>query len=203
LAWPVAADLSAYLAEQGRPVPSTDALDSALASAIAAFEAGTSWIPFLGVSGSNLFDPLQIRPLYDGWTLELGCGLVSLTSLYIGWDGSTGTQLTENTDFYLGPPARVGYTWPYTEVRFYSSIGGLPRSIRLTGTWGFSSTISDDVAAAILQGAAAFAITNTSTAAALANKIKEGPVELDFKDGSQVSGYWQVFKAAIGRYQRL
>lgn len=201
MAWPVAADLSAYLVEQGRSAPSSVALDSALASAIAAFEIGTGWIPFLGESGSNLYDPWHVMPCWDGWTLDLGSGLVSATSVYVGWDGSDGTLLTADTDYWLCPPAKVGNSQPYTGIRFAARQAGGPRSIRVTGVWGYASDIPDDVFAAILQGAAAFAITDTATV--LAGKIKEGPVELDFKDGNQASAYEKAFAAAIARYRRI
>lgn len=88
---------------------------------------------------------------FDGSTaagpkLLLMDDLISVTEVAVApyWDYAYATVLTENTDFWLGPSDAAQLGRPYTSLMLSSASAKLgawpmpPRSIRITGMWGFS-----------------------------------------------------------------
>jgi hypothetical protein len=70
--------------------------------------------------------------------------LVTLTTFATDWSQSgTYTTLTQNTDFYLEPSNSASDGWPFTRATAapYSSgfPYGLPRSVKVTGKFGWAA----------------------------------------------------------------
>lgn len=107
-------------------------LSAKIATAISDWEYATGHQPFLAASSNSTryFDPPR-----DG-RLTFDTGLASFTSLTL-----SGTTLTSGTDFYLGPQNASARSIPYEWADFGSNPGGLPRSIAITGRWGYATTL--------------------------------------------------------------
>ena len=124
-----------------------------LASAIAAFAARTGR-KYPAVQGSRSYDP----PISQRGVLALGQDLAS--------DGGTivvtsrGTAQVNGIDYYLGPPNADNEGRPWSWLELPSNLG-FPmtpiyrKSIVITGLWGASAVIPDDVWEAERQYAAA------------------------------------------------
>lgn len=167
-AWPTKAQVDAYVAAAGLTVGSIDAT-SLIASAVAEIERMTGWAPFLASSSATrTFDPPGSvvkgtgYPGGGGNLLKLRCGLISVSALT-----ANGVSMTEGTDFWLGP----GYAAPYQTIRFARPIIGAPRSVSITGIWGYSATIPDDVWQACMDMAASY------VADAIAEGVASGATE--------------------------
>lgn len=134
------------------------------------FERRTSRIPFLKDSSDvdRFFDP----PIAGshGQFIYLDAGLLELTSITIGYIGvGTGTVLNEGADFVLhdyNAPAE-GRPWEKIQLtttlnwRAYNeaspNFSGRARSLKVTGKWGYSTTVPEDVYQACLRLGASFA----------------------------------------------
>lgn len=82
--------------------------------------------------------------------------LIALTSIAYQPEGSTSTLWTQNTDFWPLPDNAPDNSLPYQMIRlnrsFYAPIWGAGwRSIRITGRWGFGTTIPEDAWLAMVQ----------------------------------------------------
>ena len=166
-AYPTFADVRVFLDTLGVPVP--DALAGELgefaADAAAEWESQTGWLPYLAahdaadatVPSTRLFDPPGPRAgqgfasgYRGGRLLDLGAGLLSLTGLNV-----SGTAYSPGLDFWLRPNNAPAQGEPYTEVEFLSPAFGLPQSIAVTGIWGRTLSLEDDVWSRIREYAAA------------------------------------------------
>jgi hypothetical protein len=146
--WVTADELSAYLASlDGVNVPDEFDVEPFVGAATAEWERRTHYSPFLNSGddpSARLFDPpgpLTSRPIRGGSRLlRLGCGLLSLTSLKVGMDNpASATTLVSGTDFYLWPQEASYNSKPFTAVEFFAVQWGYPRSIEVTGDWGYCS----------------------------------------------------------------
>lgn len=144
-AYPTQADVDQYIA--GLPNISLGTYDTNgdVLAAIAEWERLTEYKPFLstGQSSSRIYDPpgpFTQRPVRGGsHTLILRAGLISCSSVIIGVGGAE-TTLVNGTDYWLWPANASDYGKPYTAIEFSSAQWGMPRSIRVTGVWGFAAT---------------------------------------------------------------
>lgn len=127
-------------------------LESKRNAAVAAWERESGWHPFVstGVDSTRYFDAPESK------YLELSAGLLSVTTVLTGYSlTSAGTVQTVNDDFYLEERGAPDRGWPYTALRFGAFQSGDPRSIVVTGKWGFCAVDSfpDDAFDAILDDA--------------------------------------------------
>jgi hypothetical protein len=117
-------------------------LGAKVGAAIADWERDTGHLPFLAASSMSVhyFDPPRrsCRLDFDG-------GLASLSSLTI-----SGTTLTVDEDFFLMPTNAAARGLPITGVEFAAPVSGEPRSIAVTGRWGYATTLPDAAYEAIL-----------------------------------------------------
>ena len=67
---------------------------------------------------------------------------------------SSGTTLVPNLNFYLRPQNAAARGLPVTEIEFLAPARGLPQSVAVTGVWGRTLALEDDVWQAVLQKAA-------------------------------------------------
>jgi hypothetical protein len=169
--YPTAADLQVKLYEAGLiENPPTAAqkvidLDTYIQEAITAWENATGYSPFLvdPTDVTKRFDPPgpTIRGTRYGYRarggeryVDFNQGLVSLTSVVTGVDSvSAGTTRTLNTDFYLYPPNAATEERPYQRLEFVLPVWGSQQSIRVTGKWGYTAILPDDVWQVILMRA--------------------------------------------------
>jgi hypothetical protein len=56
--------------------------------------------------------------------------------------------------YWLSPVNNPARGWPYEFIEFWTPVIGSPQSVVVTGKWGFSTTIPEDVFQSILAGAA-------------------------------------------------
>ena len=119
--------------------------EGAISAATYDWETDTGFTPFLMGTADEVryFDPT------NSYQLNLCAGLLTLTSLEID-----GTELTENEDFYLYPLQAPLERKPFSRVQFRVFQNGLPRTIVITGRWGYQETLTDDVKQAILRRSA-------------------------------------------------
>lgn len=185
-------------------------LDWVMAAAVAEWERVTRWTPFLAVAGTRVFDPpgpekSRGSNSYVGWgyvrngggtLLTLGCGLVSVSALAVDINeyAPAGTALTQNADFWLEPTTAQNDGKPFTLVRFRSAVYGQPQSISITGSFGYGSTVPDDVWTAILHYAGFLASPS------IAMQISSGMVKVQEADESR---QWdpRVFSAQADMWQ--
>lgn len=169
-AYPADTDLREYLrslrlfdADEEDAVFGALRLDQRIREAVAEWERATGYQPFLaaGAATERPFDPPG-PPSSAGLTrgggrvLDLAAGLATFTSLVVGVTATTpaGTALTRNTDFWLYPLDAEAEGRPWDRVEFASLQTGAPNSVRITGRWGWSTTVPDDAWGAILVGGA-------------------------------------------------
>jgi len=180
-AYPTSTDLQALLDGAGVSYGSTD-LTGAIQSATEEFERRTGWIPFGTdvVDRTLWFDP----PAWGsfGCVLSLRYGLQSLTSLTVGiaTDGSGGTVLTQGVDFRLAPYDGGQDKKPYTKIEFINLPYGTPKSIKVIGKFGYTSTLKADVKNAILGYAASQVMQDLVGSTGSVKREKQGPVEIEY-----------------------
>jgi hypothetical protein len=175
--YPHAAALISYASSMGlllasQPMAAQWAGEAA-DSASAEWERRSGYVPFLGATQDRFFDPPQ-----DCRLVPLGAGLLSLTSLNagVGPDGTGGTALALGLNFRLSPSNAPASGQPYEMIEFLSAgyggtamwpyggawggfgpaagfglgANGRAGSLRVSGTWGRQSSLSDDVYRAVL-----------------------------------------------------
>src|ERR1051325_262461 len=128
-------------------------LDLKALAAKAAWENLTDWTPWLKDSAdvTRYYDPPTMGG-GRGRDLWLGAGLLSITELRTGISPtSTGSVLVLNQDYRLWPYNAAIEGKPYEMIEFAWSHHGLPRSVSVTGKFGYSETIPDDAWDAILK----------------------------------------------------
>lgn len=179
-------DIATFLVEEGIiPAPdyfTSSRLATLLDNAITRWEDLTGYVPFLAVAGTRYFDPP------DGCILSLNTGLVTFTSLTIA-----GVAYTNATHFYLKQTISQDQDYPYDTVEFTFPVYGVPATIAITGSFGFTATISAEVNECIKRLAAMEALT---TIAGVNGEI----VELAQDDMRvRYAGYTQTSKAKTKR----
>lgn len=149
-AYPTNKDLEQALKSAGfTSIPEPARLNALVNAAITQFERRTGWLPFLssGTTTSRVFDPSIVIPFSSygnpgSSIIRLDQGLLNLE--YVKVNGATRAL---NQDFYLYPSNRS----PIVQIQFLFPVIGLPQSIEVNGTWGYSTTIPDDAWLAILR----------------------------------------------------
>ena len=112
----------------------------------------------------------------------------------------------EFDDYRLAPYNAVALKQPYTAIEFVTNRWGQARSIRITGRWGYTTLLSDDVWMAILQYGANFGWGSLAGSRSLGmDEWKEADVMEKY--GSQFKefmGVWeQRFRQTARRYTRV
>jgi hypothetical protein len=162
-AYPTTSDWTTYLngiglvRGDGSSLSAVLPLQTFLDSAVRAWEQRTGYLPFLaGTATSRRFDPPgpnhgyppAITGLNRGGEriLPLDAGLAAEpTSVVVGYsDTDPGTTLTAGTQYWLHPYNALAKGMPYTRLEFVVPQWGAPRSVLVTGSWGFSQTVPDD-----------------------------------------------------------
>ncbi len=133
-------------------------MESAIEESIDVWERETGYRPFLqGASTSIYYDPpgpnFKGESRGGGRILELGRGFTAITAVavQITPTDSAGAVKTVLTDFNLLPYNAVADKAPYTAIEFKYPIWGLPRSVKVTGTPGYSSELPPSVYRAIIK----------------------------------------------------
>jgi hypothetical protein len=167
--YPTGSDIEAYIRSLSILNPATidDAfdlmhLDRKAGAAIGNWTQRTGWLPFLSETQTRYYDPQG--PFKDGWIrgggrwLDFNAGLLDLTSLKIGvTNDQPGTELTQGVDFQLWPYQALQEGRPYERAEFLVHRWGWPHSITVEGTFGYSTTLPDDVWETILHEGARIA----------------------------------------------
>lgn len=155
-AYPTAGDLQVLLTASGVLLDLSAGgliyldLEGAVTAARQQFEELTGRT-FLAYSQARRYDsPVNLRGI-----LDLRADLLSLESVTAG-----GTALVSGRDFVLGPANADlnGRPWSWIEFIQLFRSGLSPQirqDIRVTGSWGYSAQVPEDVWQAILAGAAA------------------------------------------------
>ena len=176
-------------------------------------ERATGYVPFLsGADSTRYFDPpgyqRRGQTLGGGRHLELGMGLVSLTSLYVDYSpSSAGTLLTANVDYFLEPRNAAAQGKPYEAVDFVLPQWGDPRSVAITGAWGYAATVPADAWRAVLHYAAhllrpALVLQNSQAR----KRWETAGLKVEYDDLSPIDGQWLADFARMtrpGHYQRV
>jgi len=179
--YPTFSDLKTYLQGiDGAIVPSDARLGELVAAAIKEWEARSGWLPFLkdAADQTRFYNPPRCSN--DGVVLDLGRGLLVITSLTVGceWDGTGGTALTLGQDFIMQPYDGGTDEKPWTGIRFRSTQYGGAKSLKIVGKFGYLTDCPADVAGAIKGRAAAIGFKDS--AQGVIGQIKQGPVEFDY-----------------------
>lgn len=201
-AWPTEAEVGAAVASQGLTAPAD--LDVHIGAAITSFQDMTGFNPFLeGASDDRRYDP----PEYSD-TLDLRGGFTSVTEVRVGlsYSDTTGTVLVETRDFDLLPLNARERNKPFTSIRFQSSLGCLPNSIKVTGLPGFDDEIPDDAWLAVRDAAMGLALLEILSGASTASEVQQGPVRIKFdnEEGrSKIDRWLAGLKTVAARYKRI
>lgn len=176
--FPSDADIQAFIVSCGVNMPSqvvgafnaymsTYTVAGIAGAAQIEFQERTGRIPFIKDSSdvARVFDPPGAysaleQTFYKGGEkiLELDSGLLSCTSIYLGvTPDNTGTQMDLARQLRLMPANAPAMGHPYEWVEFYFPVYGAPSSIVITGKWGYSATVPDDVWQACLRLGASIA----------------------------------------------
>lgn len=157
--YPTGEDVRAYL-EAASLVVSTalaEQLDTAAEAGRLDFEQRTDRLPFLAgaTDTTRRFDP----PKAGSARLWLKPDLAALTSITYQPGGASAETLTLDTDFSLLPFNAAADEQPYTAIDFTpwrgfgawaSSYPAYRGSIRITGRWGYQTTLPENAWLAIL-----------------------------------------------------
>lgn len=202
MAYPVTADVTALLTLAGVSYGAAD-VAGALSSTIREFERRTGWEPFVAETETNHFDPPQRT--CDGYVIELGKGLLTATSVTIGMDlsGVGGTVLTAGTEYQLLPYNNGNDTKPYNQLRLLYSSYGLVKSVKVIGSWGYAASCPADVFKAIKEYAAAQIVQQLELKTGAVEKVKQGPVEVQYAKSNAYEVAETAFTRIIKQYRRL
>ncbi len=221
-AFPTATEARAYLNSLGlvttAQVTAMD-VESRVLAARAAFEESTGWYPFLagGSDTSRQYDPpgpndrAAVSGVLKGGAriLELEAGLTQApTTLVTSYSPTfAGNALTHQTDFWMLPANADLRSKPFTAIEFVVPQWGSPRSIRITGRFGYQTTVPDLAWNAVLQQVAFLC------APELAGKVSagilsytEGGITERYSDdalGGYVKQWQETWRRAVGTYRRV
>lgn len=201
-AWPTSAQTLQFLKDAGvlSASASLPASFSALHTAAAEhLQKEIGYFPWLAATQTRWFDPP------NGRFLDLGGGLVSLTSLTIGIQGgSSGTALTHETDFFLLPYNAPTDGRPYEWVEFALDQRGGSKSIKIIGSWGYSATlIPEDVWLAALFTAGLMATGTIAGPGGELTSIKQDDVAYGYSESAGQIAQWKAQRVeTIRKYRR-
>lgn len=204
-AFPSGDDLSAFLISEEYCLEAPANADVIAGAVEAMFIRETGWPEFLieATKTTHRFDPPGLTAL--GQVLELKRGLLTAETVTVGYTGvGTGTELEEETDYFFEPEDGGTDCNPYTSLSFTRGVGGGQRSIAIYGGWGYTSEIPEDIWLACLQQGAANWMRDQ--AAGGAQRIKQGPVEIEFgtsKADSKLGQLDGAFRSAVARHMRI
>lgn len=191
--YPDGSQLAAYLVDAGvlASVPGdVSDYDDVMVGVSEDWCKDTGWEPFLGEAETRYYDPNGLR------TLDPGAGILSLSALTIG-----GTAQVLNTDYFLTP-----YNgFPKTLVSFSFPLSGEPRSVVLTGTFGYANEVPDGVVRALLARGASLTTALLYGAGGLKREVQEGDVRYKLADGeqSQTAAWDREYQTQVRRYRRV
>lgn len=200
--YPNGSDLAQFLLEAGVisaiPDPLPDSYELFVGAAITAFEMDSGWQPFLANDGGSGGNETRTFDL-ESCRLYLPAGLISLEGLSM-----RGTELVENENFWLEDHRAAP---PYTWIEFAAVRPGR-RIVEITGVWGYTTTLPDDVRLAILSFAAANLATSLSGPGGELTKVKQDDVQYDFAAASgsglgQIASWQKDYKSVVSRYRRV
>lgn len=160
-AWPVPADVTAFLTEMGVSAGNLNVQD-AIDDAIATWDSDTGYRPFLADTADVTRS--YTRPAFRGPNLILDNGLTAAPTSVV----TNGATLTLNTQYYLKPDNAIVMGIPIEEIEFlvspwtYGSGGDfglvddiVAGTVYVTGKWGYATNIPADAWRTVLLGAAA------------------------------------------------
>lgn len=197
MSYPTEAQFTAYCSALGF----TPAVTGFINSAIQTWERLTGYVPFVASSsGVAYFDPpgspSRLHSRHGGGrVLELDTGYTEITSIKLGvTQSSPGTEV--NLDYvYFLPINNEQKGLPIDALEFASPIYGPPRSIEITGTRGYTTTLPADVFQAILQLAAGeYIVTYLSSFTGGVESVREADVAISYGSGSSASSYPGIAK---------
>ena len=221
-AYPTAIDLQQRLQSQGlitvgvlnaneSLIPFQDYINAAIDE----WQIKTNWQPWLA-SGSvtRTFNPPGPPVRNSGWwralgggtVLELDNGLITCSQITV-WNtiANLPYTMTVNLDYFLQGPDSPNQNYPYTSIKFQWAQFGYPCSIKITGTWGRETTLSDEVWNIIIDRARCKylqgMVSNPNP-----KSIKLGQDEFDFsvRDYEKmIEGLEKFFTAKILNYKRM
>ncbi len=197
-------DLQTYLQAMNSTAPSQLALEDIVDETIQEIERKTRYAPFLA-DGS---DETAIAYTPNGTSiLDLKKGMASVASVSVGVSAtSSGTVLTADQDYWTMPNIGVrsndDVVKPITYIQFADEQYGAVNSIEVVGDWGWAA-IPITVYNIGLKRAAAEVVRIKTGQSLGAEKIKEGPVMLEFPDGkTTLSEFMSEFDRRLRGYTR-
>jgi hypothetical protein len=191
-------------------------LEGQAAAAVAEWEALTGFKPFLAdlVDVTRYYDPPGPNTRLPGgrgggYLLDLGTGLVSVTSIHTAFSATdAGDAAVSETNYRLRGLNASVLTSPYTHIESLSGHWyGLGRSIRIIGRWGYGTSVPEDAWQAIRMRAAGMVLSE------IREQVTGGMVEWKEADASERYGEkflsgtldaWdRRWMMAVNRYKRV
>ena len=215
---PADSDILSFIENAGVSIPAGMAVEGYAAAGLAEFERLTNRTPFLAsdVDSTRYFDPPGApasgqNQFYRGGEkmLELGTGLVSVTSIALGVtaDNPSGQTMDLSRQLALKPLNAPANGWPYSIVEFFFPVYGATGSIKITGKWGYCSELPEDAYQAILRLGAWMAMQDLAESRrSRPTSIKDDEVTIayDAKTISEAGSSWRSFAdRVIERYRMV
>lgn len=200
-AWVTEAELTTELTGYGITAPDGLTLQDVIDEVTSDVETLTGYQPFIqGASGDHYYDPPALTPGL-GFSLFFRGGFTAVSALAVGVTTDfAGTTLTENVEYWLKPYGAPTRKRPFRYIEFLRCPTGSLRSIKVTGTPGFSDNIPLDLWMAHKREAARRVMDLPNVHPASATEIKEGQVTLKFS--KSVSEQIRAeFMSAINKYK--
>ena len=177
MSYPTGDDLHAFLVQAGMiKANASDSLDYSgyMDAAIQQWEQDSYYQPFL-FSGS---ESQRTYDCPDGFFLDIQAGLMSASSVTLD-----GRVLVAGLDFDLFPYNAPAKGKPYTAVRFryfLKHYAFFNADIKVTGNWGYCSTLPADVKQALLSLAASNLMGSTAFVTGFVNQIKQDDITIGY-----------------------
>jgi hypothetical protein len=220
--FPADSDIQAFIVASGVTVPTGFDYTGLGALAQREFELGTGRIPFLKDASdvTRRFDPpggpahgsgagsfTGTFGAYGGGPyLEFAAGLVTATSI-VKWITSAtpaGTAMVDGTDYLLMPLNAPAEGKPWEGLQILIPTYGGRGSIAVTGKWGYSATIPEDVWQACLALGASHATVSIIESLKTGKiMLKSGDDEVQYRDNlTDLGSTWLgVAKRVISIYK--